>query len=534
MEIRVDLTRADLATLPELKRPWQRLICAGRAHEGLRAAWREQLRRVQDEIGFDYIRFHGLFMDEMMVYSEREDGSAVYNWRYVDDLFDFLLATGIRPFVELAFMPAALATDEKTIFWWKGRMSPPSSYDRWGELVEAFVRHCIARYGLAEVREWYFEVWNEANLKDWFFSGDQADYFKLYDASAAALRRVDARLRVGGPASSNYKDGEAPWVRDLIEHCRQSGTALDFVSVHPYPNTFPLTHGGGFKECYRAPGSTTADLRWARETLDAAGLTDTGLHVTEWNVSPNPRDLVHDTAFMAPFVIRNALESDDVTDSLGFWVFTDIFEETAAGIEPFHGGFGLINHHGIPKPAYHGFRFLSQLGDYELGRGPGWIVTADLEYSAPGISSGAPIVESVQILLYNYVHFNDLFAGGDRTRLQIADRYDVFEEAEPVEVAVSVQGAGPFRATEETVSRVSGSAYDAWEPFASVAGEQANHLTLSEEAVLRRASVPDTRLWFVEGPNFELTRRLEPHEARLIALCPTRVAGEEYPKRRNQ
>lgn len=526
------------AARPEtpLRRPWERLICAGRAHEGLREGWRNQLRRVQEEIGFDYIRFHGIFMDEMMVYTEDEDGAAVYNWRYVDDLFDFLLSVDIRPFVELAFMPAALSTDEKTIFWWRGRMSPPSSYDRWGDLVTEFVRHCVRRYGLHEVRSWYFEVWNEPNLKDWFFSGDQADYFRLYEVSAAAVKAVDAGLRIGGPATSNFKNGEAPWVRDFIGHCTDNGVPLDFVSVHPYPNTFPLTHGGGFTECYREPGATSEDLKWTRETLDAAGLEDVEVHVTEWNVSPNPRDLVHDTAFMAPFVIKNALESAEFTDSLGFWVFTDIFEETAAGVEPFHGGFGLINHHGIVKPAYHGFAFLSELGDYVLASEPGCIVTGNSPHQLNG-EAPADSFTDIRILLYHYVHFTERFASGDRSALRINDRYRVFEEAQPLDIDVMLESIGPTEAVEIVCSRKHGSAYDVWandrEMREAGSTPMPVDLRLDQERALHSASEPRQFQWSSGESDMRFFRSLSPHEVRLIKVHRSRVAGGHNSQRRN-
>src|SRR3984885_9851253 len=135
-------------------------IGAGRAAEGLRAEWLNQLKMCQDEIGFTYIRFHGLLTDDMGVYSEH-NGQPQHNWQYIDQLYDSLLALNIKPFVELSFMPSALASGSKTIFWWKANVTPPKSYDKWDDLIKALAQHFTDRYGADEVKQWYFEVWNE-------------------------------------------------------------------------------------------------------------------------------------------------------------------------------------------------------------------------------------------------------------------------------------------------------------------------------------------------------------------------------------
>ncbi len=143
----------------------------------------------------------------------------IYNWSYVDQIYDGLLANGVRPFVELSFMPTALAASQKPHpFWYKPLPNPPRSYEKWGELVGAFTRHLEDRYGADEVRQWYFEVWNEPNIDFWTGKPAQSTYFELYDAAASAVKEVDGRLRVGGPATA-----QAAWVGDFIRHCAQAG-----------------------------------------------------------------------------------------------------------------------------------------------------------------------------------------------------------------------------------------------------------------------------------------------------------------------
>src|SRR5205814_10713753 len=149
--------------------------------------------------------------DELGVYTEAPQGEPIYNFSYVDQVYDSLLANGVRPLVELSFMPRQLAgRDIRQSFWYRPVVSPPKDYGRWDALMTAFARHLSERYGIDEVSRWYFEVWNEPNLDFWAGEPKQATYWRLYDHTARALKAVDARLRVGGPATA-----QAAWVADL-------------------------------------------------------------------------------------------------------------------------------------------------------------------------------------------------------------------------------------------------------------------------------------------------------------------------------
>ena len=157
-----------------LNRFFNECVGAGRANKGLRADWQRQLRYAKQQLGFRYIRMHGLLHDDMGVYFEDRNGNPIYNWQYVDELYDFLISIGVRPFVEFGFMPKALASGDRTVFWWKGNITPPKDYVKWGNLIKALVQHWTDRYGQQEVRRWYFEVWNEPNLP-FFWSSNQAN-----------------------------------------------------------------------------------------------------------------------------------------------------------------------------------------------------------------------------------------------------------------------------------------------------------------------------------------------------------------------
>lgn len=395
----LDLSKTNPTSLDHF---WSRCVGAGRANEGLRASWLEQLALAHRACGFKYVRMHGLFHDDMFV-MHLADGKPVYNWQYVDDLFDRLLAMGVKPFVELGFMPKDLASTSNTTFWWKANTSPPKDYGLWGDLVGRFAQHCIDRWGAEEVRTWYFEVWNEPDLHG-FWDGTRTQYFELYRTSALAIKAVDHSLRVGGPATSNFVgdarfDGEtedksaektyavpdinllpwhAVWVEAFLTWCAQNKLPVDFVSCHPYPTDFALNPGTGKTAGRtRSIDATRDDLTWIHDAVRRSAYPKAEIHLTEWSSSPSSRDMTHDYLQAAAFIIKTNLDSEGLVNSLSYWTFTDVFEEAGAGARPFHGGFGLINYQGIVKPSFHGYRMLNALGDAVLLKKPGLIVTRD-------------------------------------------------------------------------------------------------------------------------------------------------------------
>jgi xylan 1,4-beta-xylosidase len=341
---------------------WKECIGAGRANEGLRADWQQQLALVQKEIGFRYIRMHGLLHDDMGVYREVK-GQPVYNWQYIDKLYDYLLHVGLKPFVELAFMPHDLASGDKTIFWWRGNITPPKSYDRWGELIANLVRHFRERYGDAEVKTWYFEVWNEPDISP-FWSADLAEYLKLYRAAAEAVKSVSKDYRVGGPASASPYRFE----QELVKYCAREHVPLDFVSTHSYGVKEGYFDDTGFRGTVLDGDRTAVRSRMlhSRELIRQSEMPNLPLHFTEWSSAYTPTDYVHDQYHQAAFILDKIKGAQEAVDSMSYWVFTDIFEENGPRMTPFHGGFGLLNYQGIRKPAYFAFQFMNRLGPEEL------------------------------------------------------------------------------------------------------------------------------------------------------------------------
>lgn len=369
--IDADLSKSRGAT----SRMYNFCVGAGRANEGLRADWQRQLRHVRTECGFRYIRFHGLFCDDMGVYQEDKQGRPIYNWQYVDELFDFLQSIGMKPFVELGFMPGALASGPQTIFWYKANVTPPKDYAKWEAFIAAFVRHVTERYGAQEVRSWYFEVWNEPNLTGFWMGTTggksdaefapfaRAEYYKLYETTVRAVKSVDAAYRVGGPATAG-----SGWIDETLVHCADKGLPLDFVSTHSYATISGYLDENGSAGTVFSPdrNAVTGEVKGVRDRMDRSAFAKSELHYTEWSSSYTPFDPIHDSYHSAAFILDKVRNVGASATSMSYWTFTDIFEEAGPRVTPFHGGFGLLNYQDLPKPSYFAYQFLNRLGNVEL------------------------------------------------------------------------------------------------------------------------------------------------------------------------
>jgi len=290
----------------EFNRSYNFCVGAGRANEGLRADWQRQLRLTQSECGFRYIRFHGLLTDDMGVYQEDRNGNPVYNFQYIDELFDFLLSIKMKPFVELGFMPNALASSNKTVFWWKGNVTPPKDYRKWDGLIKNLILHFTERYGASEVKSWFFEVWNEPNLKTFFFTGDQPDYFKLYRETANTIKSVNNAYKVGGPATA----GNA-WIPEMISFCADNKVPIDFISTHTYgvKQGFLDETGSMGTVVSQDRNAVSGDMIRSREQIKKSALPNLELHYTEWSSSYTPADPLHDSYHEAAYILDKIKKS---------------------------------------------------------------------------------------------------------------------------------------------------------------------------------------------------------------------------------
>jgi len=337
--------RAEVAR--RLPRPWRPMIGSEHLSYSLstdRTGGRvigeeltEALRIVRDTVGLESVRAHAILCDDLGVYREVA-GQPVHDFTGVDRVYDHLRALDLRPVVELSFMPRDLASDpDSTVFGYRAIISPPKDWGRWADLVRDLTGHLVDRYGLDEVRQWSFEVWNEPNLEV-FWSGTPEEYFRLYDVTVAAVRAVDSQLVVGGPGTA-----AAGWIDDLLAHVETSTAPVDFISTHVYGNA-PLDF---------------------RPALERHGRGDVKIWWTEWGPTATHFNTIGDSVQGAGFLLRGMKSASGRVDALSHWVASDHFEELGRPPALSHGGFGLLTVGNLRKPRFWALQLLAGLGDHE-------------------------------------------------------------------------------------------------------------------------------------------------------------------------
>ncbi len=396
---------------------WESTFGSGRAVLSLRESYRRDLLSVKEITGMKYVRFHAIFDDEVGLYDEDRERSPIYNFSYIDQIYDGLLENGVRPFIELSFMPRKLAANPNLLqsFWYRPCVSPPKDWDRWEDLINRFARHLVDRYGIEEVAQWYFEVWNEPNIDFWGGDPKEATYFELYDHAARGIKQVNPLLRVGGPATA-----QAAWVDRFIRHCVDKGVPVDFVSTHCYGND-SAKNVFGTEETIPRDQMVARAVKKVYDQVKRSPLPDLPIHWTEYNASYMNEVDVTDSPYMGPWLADTIRQCDGLMTSMSYWTFSDVFEEQGVVKRPFYGGFGLIAVGHIPKAAFNAFMLLHHLGSERIliesssalatRHADGSLAVAVWNYAPPG-EPGAPKRVTLEL---------EHLAGTPRLRIQTVD-----------------------------------------------------------------------------------------------------------------
>lgn len=501
------------ASYGNIKPTYLSLASIGYASHALRRDVTAQLQQVQKDIGFQYLRFHDIFSDRLHIYNERPDGSCYFNFSHIDELLDNILAAKMRPFIEIGFMPEQLASGPETIFEGDAFISPPHSTEKWQQLLDTFIRHLISRYGLQEVRNWYFEFWNEPEVP-YFWAGTREAFFRLYKASYQTIKAIDQELKIGGFGLIDPSGGGG-WMEDFNKYALAEGIDLDFFSFHVYnlaiqPKKMEKTNYREAEQFHDIQSllretavigdkfHVTKIIERMTEKAASIPAFHKDIWITEWNANNDHKDLLHDTCYMAPFIIRNVLANYKKVQGMGYWTLTDVFEEFRKEQPLFHGGFGLTTYNGIKKPSYHAFSFLSKLKGEVVAEEEELIVTKT--------------EDKLFILVCNYCHPNKLYSTFDYSQLTHTNRSNVFE---PVKKKVDIEltgWKGNFRKRVHRVNQEHGSSFDAWVACGSpevIDSEIHRYLAAKAEPELTEETV-------VLSGNDPFSFSMQPHEIQLI------------------
>lgn len=483
-------------------------IGVSRAKELLFEPVRRMLTEAQKDIGFNFVKMHSIFDDDMMVYSEF-DGNPHYNFDLLDNVFDFLLSINLKPFVQLSFMPSALAAQkDKTTFYTNVITSPPKDVNKWNALVEKFLKHIIDRYGKREVERWPFAVWNEPFTSQKIFGfAKKEDYFKLYINSYRTIKELDPNIYVGGPSHFAAYGKDNRLLTTFLEWAQKHNCSPDFIDLHYYDTDMTrlyLNKEGMKISTQLSPhaGTFGEEIDKIKSSISNITLNQIPIYLTEWNSTTSHRDLLSDTCFKSTYIVKNILENYGKLQASGYWLLTDLHEESLLENKIFHGGLGLFTVNGIKKPAYFAYLFLSKLGNVLLSKGDGYFITKK--------------DDKIIALLYNYAHYSAAYSEEVGINTSYTDRYSVFPDNGIKEFSFNFPKLlGKYLIIHHIMNRDNGSAFDNFIEMGAV-----EPLSIEETDWLKKQTAPKIKKEILSAP-ITLNVSMQPFEIRLIEITPT-------------
>ena len=496
----------------KLRHTWRKVCCVGSTRDLLFSDVQEMLKKLQKDMPFTYIKFHGLLSDDLTLYDENAAGEPVYSFTLLDKVFDFLQSIGLKPLMQFSFMPAALASNpDKTVFFTKQNASPPKSIERWNQLIKAVVLHCIERYSLGEVLTWPICVWNEPDTTPEMFGfPEKEDFFALYENTYKTVKSIHPDFHFGSPSLLFLPEDQLDWYHPFFDYCKEHACFPDFINLHYYDDDIEILNDFSSGEqllnkLKPTENSFSAYLDSLYSHLEEYHLSNTPFYMTEWNLTISHRNLINDTCFKACYLTKNLLENYDRLESFGYWSLTDFLCELQLPKHLYHGGLGLFTMNGIPKSHYYAFLFISKLGDTLISSGPGWFIT---KQSATG---------NIQMIFYNYSHYDKLFSSGEIFDMTMTNRYTSFSDMKKKTITVTLQNMdlAHCRIRESYINQNAGSSYDTWIHMGGI------ELTRQEDLdYLYHHSNPGCvlRETTVESGTLTYAQTLEPLEIRLVEI----------------
>lgn len=495
-----------------LRHTFKKFITVGCAHDLLRSDIQEMLKDIQKNIGYEYIKFHGILGDDMMVVSRNEKGLS-FHYTLVDQALDFLLSVGLKPLIQFSFMPRELAANPgKTVFFVPYITSPPSKMEEWNLLIEDMTRHLISRYGLEEVKSWLFTLWNEpVTGKKMFGFGDDHLFFRFYKNTYDTVKNVCPELLFGTPSLLYQENlGTEDWIRRFFTWCCGHGCRPDFLNIHYYSDIIPPSEDNFFlKEAKSSSFPKAADdfglfIGSLKRIFRSLRADDLPVYLTEWNFTMSHRNLINDTSFKTCYIMKNLLKNYDRLDSFGYWSLTDLIGENPLPEKLFHGGLGIYTINGLRKGVFYAFCFANMLGDTLINAGEGYFITRK--------------GRTYQIITYHYIHYGDLFAAGELFDITETNRYSAFDMSKNLSVSLQLTDIenGDYVVVEYFVNRHHGNAFDLWLQTGAAP------LRTKETEILRMQCVPglyQSRL-YAENHTLTYQAELEPLEIRFAEIRP--------------
>ncbi len=399
----------------------------------LRQDLQAQIREARQDLNIDYFRIRDIFSDALYIYYENENHEPVFNWQVLDNVFDFILSTGAKPFPEIGYMPEKLASRKQySGLQFHPNVSAPKSMQKWQQLVRSFLLHYIDRYGINEISEWYFDFWTspDLTLKMAYWYETMEDFFDFYRCTWEVFQEVCPSLKLGSPNFSTMSG--FPWYHAFFQYCKRHNIIPAYVSFHAY----------GCDVIGEAPVSTSLNdvdssfftisnqnqihdfLSELQTIMNAEGFGSLRIIVSDFNLNFMPRDLNRDTCYMAAYLAHTIIHTLEQVEILGHWALSDIHEDAYPTGTLFYGGPGFMNYQGLKKASYNALALTGRMGDVLLGRGENYLL--------------AKRQNVWQLYVYNLAKFDKFYTYIDQSAIDNKHRYNIYRSAEDLHANIAL------------------------------------------------------------------------------------------------
>ena len=480
-----------------IKKHYNKIINIGYASDILQSLLQEHIIMLRNEIKFEFARFWGIFNEDMNIESKDNE----YNFYKIDKILDFIISTGMKPFIDLMPKAKKISKNTEEFLSFEIEALKFRSLEEWERLIHKFIVHCINKYGKEKVEKWYFEVSRNENIS---IAGSEKNeniiYLEIFSVIYNKIKEMLPNVKIGGPGGNFTKSNALAFFRDW----QNFKAKPDFISIFIYPYTMLIKSGTEGVQASSEKNYFVNKLQSISRSIKSLGDLPDEIIISEWNSTISNRNYTNDSCSKAAYIIKNALDSMGKVDKLGYWVVSDISGEYLDTDLLLQGGTGLISKNGIKKPAYYAFYFLEKLSENIIQKGTNYIMTRN------GNNSFA-------IICHNYKHFNNSYLLNSEENISLSELENFYEDENEqlITFAISNFQNGKYRVKSYILNEEHGSVLNEW-----IKLNTDNHLKIDEIDYLKGISIPKLEIEYVEVSEGTLNYSLKllPHEVRLITL----------------
>ena len=479
-----------------LKNSWGNTISFGDASNLLHSSVREHLMLLKEALGFTYVRFWSLFIEDFFIRPEQQE----YNFSQIDSVLDFVLELGMKPYIELGIKPRIIHYEIGESDVAHHVTMEDYSPEQWERLMKAFMRHLSNHYGQAVLDDWRMELWFDENWRQDRENGER--YLKLFDITYKAVKNCNEKIQVGGYGIR--MDIGIETRRAFLAKWNERSSRPDFLSIMFY--AYERREDGLDRYAKRSTDNEALLHLLTREKAMIAevGMWDLPIVLNEWSLTPSVRNYINDTTFKGAYIIKNMIDMYGKVDVSVYCAGSDRQYASFDTPDLLFGGNGLLTKDAIMKPAAFAFDFMNRLFPYYIGKEENYLITTDRH------DNYSIVCHNQQVLNYNYYLTPE-------SEMERGAMWKYYEGRQKLELHIKLEGVTPgtYRIKTYRINDTSGSVLKIWGDL-----DYERELSRNDLKYFRRVCEPNMTIRTVKTEDTDLLieEELAPNEITLVRI----------------